>query len=452
MKMKIKRAFTENVGLKILALLFSLFLWLIVVNVDDPETTHTYTTAVSIINPEVITDDAKYFEILGSNTVSFRVKGKRSFMEKISPSDFSAVADMNYLEQDEYGSYRVPVEITANKYANNLEISSKQLYIKINVEEEASNRFIIEGFAVGTPSLGYAVEKIDVNPNVVTVTGPADEVARIASVKALCDVNDLTTDVNESVVPVFFDADGNTIDTKNMKLSVSTVDVTINMVNVKDVSISVETTGELAEGLTLGGITCTPGSLSIKGEPNAVNKVSSIVIPAGVIDLATISTSYSTTVDITAYLPSGVSLVDSSQSMVTVLVTLVGQESTTFEMPVKNININGLASGLEAKYASDKVAVNISGSAEDIAAIKASDITGYIDATGLEAGSHTVSLTIALDARYTVSPVTVTVELIDPKAAETPAEGGAGSDTPATDADKDNKDNKDNKDKTSTAN
>ena len=46
MWMKIKKALTANIGFKILALVFSIALWMIVVNVDDPEQTKTFTATV----------------------------------------------------------------------------------------------------------------------------------------------------------------------------------------------------------------------------------------------------------------------------------------------------------------------------------------------------------------------------------------------------------------------
>ena len=42
LRTKIKRALTTNIGLKLLALLFALGLWVVVVNVDDPTQTRTF--------------------------------------------------------------------------------------------------------------------------------------------------------------------------------------------------------------------------------------------------------------------------------------------------------------------------------------------------------------------------------------------------------------------------
>ena len=111
MKQKILKALTKDVGLKILAVVFSFLLWLVVVNIDDPKQTRTFTSVVTVTNADVLKNAGKLYEIKdGVNTVSFRVTAKRSIIEKLSPSDFAAVADMHNLENGE----RIPVTISAN--------------------------------------------------------------------------------------------------------------------------------------------------------------------------------------------------------------------------------------------------------------------------------------------------------------------------------------------------
>ncbi len=46
----------ENWALKLLAVFFSIVLWLVVVNVDDPTQTKTFTTNVTVVNADVLTD------------------------------------------------------------------------------------------------------------------------------------------------------------------------------------------------------------------------------------------------------------------------------------------------------------------------------------------------------------------------------------------------------------
>lgn len=47
---RIIKMITNNFGLKILAVVFACVLWLAVVNIDDPVTTRSFTTTVSVEN------------------------------------------------------------------------------------------------------------------------------------------------------------------------------------------------------------------------------------------------------------------------------------------------------------------------------------------------------------------------------------------------------------------
>ena len=62
--MKIK--ITRNFGLKMAAFIFSIFLWLIVINISDPVDSVTYTNIpVSFINEEVVTNKGKTYDVVG---------------------------------------------------------------------------------------------------------------------------------------------------------------------------------------------------------------------------------------------------------------------------------------------------------------------------------------------------------------------------------------------------
>ena len=51
-----KKMLTNNISLKLLAVLFAIIFWLIVVNIDDPDVTRTFHgIPVTVLDEEVIT-------------------------------------------------------------------------------------------------------------------------------------------------------------------------------------------------------------------------------------------------------------------------------------------------------------------------------------------------------------------------------------------------------------
>ena len=53
---------TNNLGLKVLAVLFAIALWIVVVNIDDPVKPAQYTISVTQDNMDYLTSNGKYLD------------------------------------------------------------------------------------------------------------------------------------------------------------------------------------------------------------------------------------------------------------------------------------------------------------------------------------------------------------------------------------------------------
>jgi YbbR domain-containing protein len=417
MKQKIINALTKDVGLKILAVIFSFLLWLVVVNIDDPTQTRTFTAVVTVTNEDVLKSVGKLYEIKdGVNTVSFRVTAKRSIIEKLSSSDFSATADMNNLENEE----RIPVTIAAKSYANYITISSKQNYLYVVLEDEQTQRFVIEAQTTGTIETGLTVDSVSSSPTVITVTGPEDVVSTIDKVVASANITGVTSNFTESVIPKFYDSEGNEVDSKELTLSVSTVSVSVTFSNIKTVDLVVKTSGTLDSSLTLDSIKTDPSSVGIKGEATALNDVTSITIPDTVINLSDLTGSFTTTVDISSYLPEGITLADGSSSKVTIYVLMSGETASTAEVSADNISLTNIPEGLAVSLDVSSVTVNVFGTSDTLSSLDASNIKGTIDCTNLAVGeSQTVVVQFENIEGVTIQNTSVTVTVIEDTSAAT---------------------------------
>ena len=113
MLQKFGKRVMNNFGLKILAVLFAVVLWIVVVNIDDPSNSKPYTTSVSLENKSYITSMGKWADYLdGKNTITFSVYAKRSVHNTLTNANFTATADAQKIEYDEKtGTYRVPVVV-----------------------------------------------------------------------------------------------------------------------------------------------------------------------------------------------------------------------------------------------------------------------------------------------------------------------------------------------------
>ncbi len=398
LKKLIKRV-TNNLGLKVMALLSAVILWVVVINLDDPTITAPFTVSVKMKNEEAITEMNKYYEIVdGKNAVDFRVSAKRSVLKLLNSTDFQATADLSKIEKNDE-SWRVPIEIEATRSASSVRIVSKTQYLHFNVEDLQAKPVVIKPEYVGTPAENYAVGAVEALPNVVNISGPASLVSQIAdTATATIDVTGASVTLSENVVPKFYDIDGNLIeDTSRLNKNVETVSITAKILDVKTIEISANVTGTPADGYVNTGITYSPQTVDIKGSAATLNTLNVITIPDGIVDMEGATETFSITVDFSTYLPNGVTLVGELEKKVDITVTIEKIEDVAWEIPTDNILLKDLAKGYLVEFDNESISLPIRGLSSNIEKLTAEDITVTVDLNGLKAGEHTVALIITLD-------------------------------------------------------
>jgi len=414
---KIGQKITHNFGLKLLAILFAIVLWIVVVNIDDPTQTLSYTTSVNLENTSYLTSMDKYYEVLeGTNTVTFRVTAKRSVHDKLNGSDFSAAANMGKIEYDEKTeTYRVPVTITApQKYSKEIEMANKQNYIELSLEDLSRTQKVIKATTKGSVADGYALGDVKITSyNVLKISGPASIVSQIDTVTAVIDVDNVDTDVTDSVAPILLDADGNVVDTTKLTLSLSTVTISAQILSTKDVPVQFSTSGTLEDGYMVTGISYQPTEVRIKGESAILNTTNSISVPKEVLNLDGRTTDLETDVDITAYLPEGTALVLNSDGRIEVKVTIEPIVEKSYQVPVDNISLENLSDEYDCEYDAKYVKLTVSGSEENMSILKKQNIRGTLELTGLSEGEHKLTPVWNLDSsKYTLEKAEVTVMIV----------------------------------------
>ena len=286
---KILKTLTKNLGFKILAVVFAFILWLVVYNTDDPTVTVSYTTNVTVENASAVTEMNKCYEVLnGTNTVTFAVTAKRSVLNKLEDTDFTAVADMNRMIVNEEGDEaNVPIEITSKRSNSSLKYNGKNKYLEVSLEDLMKRRFIITADTSGKVADGYALGEVTVtNPNVLNVSGPASIVNKIDSVVATIDVEGMSMNLSDNVIPALYDADGQEIDTTKLKLSNTTVTISAKILSVKEIPLVFSTTGVPYGDYRVVEISSKPETVKVKGSSTILNPLSSLTIPGDVLNVS----------------------------------------------------------------------------------------------------------------------------------------------------------------------
>ena len=151
-----KDRWKNNLGLKVIAVLFAFFLWWTVVNIDDPVKTQKYTTEVTVLNPEVITNNGKSYQIVdNTKNIVVTVKARRKVLEQIKASNIVATADLQ-----ERQDTSVPIRISIQGFEGSyIEASANPRNIQVQVEDTQKKTFPISVVTTGTVRDGYVLDK-----------------------------------------------------------------------------------------------------------------------------------------------------------------------------------------------------------------------------------------------------------------------------------------------------
>lgn len=420
MRKRILKTFTNNLGFKILAVIFAFLLWIIVYNLNDPIKTKTFTTTVSVTGEDGVIDMGKWATVNEEErTISFSVSAKRSILTELDDSDFYANANMAELKMDADDKTKAStlINIGCSKYKNSITINGGDKFLELNIEEYMQKQFEVKVSITGNLIENKAIgNQIAANPKVVKIGGPKSLVSKIqtASVSISVDENTIISDgqISDRGELKLFDEDGKEINQSliHVDSQYQSIEVTVGVLNTKEVPIKCLYKGTPAGGKSVLSVETSKDSVILKGPADKLNNITSIDI--GPIDVSGTTENLVTTVDLSGYLPEGVYLIDSADSSVKVTLKIETNATQNFVINSSNITCLGLEKDMEVKFSSDSTNVMISGNESDIKAIRSSTIRGTVDATGLKPGTHTVTVKLNLDgAKYTWSDVKLQISI-----------------------------------------
>ncbi len=422
-----KKKLTTNLGLKILAVLFSVIIWFIVVNINDPvDKTIFRNVPVEILNADAVTGQGKVYEILDeTDVIDVTVWAKRSILDTLGKENIIATADMQEIN---FMDTMVRIKLATNKYNDKLEnISSSTENMLISIEDMKREQFLITTVAMGEPAEGFILGSVSSDQNLVSLSGPESLVSKVERAEVSVDVAGLSQDIRTDASVRLYDAENNLIEDKNLKKSLDQVKVNIEILQTKRVPLLFSVSGVPAEGYALTGeIESTPSTVLVAGKGNAIKNISQIEIPNTVLNVAGLSRNLTATVELKKYLPEGITIAENDfDGKVDVTVNI--QKEITSEVTVVpgDIIVSGVPEGLVCELGEieeEELVLKVKGlptameGLEDAVIIAQVDVAAYMEKHSLQElaiGEHMMNLQLVLPEGIYQSeelPLTVVVQ------------------------------------------
>lgn len=415
----------HNFWLKILAFFTAVILWLVVINISDPViSTSISGIQVEIENADVLMKEHKVYEILeNTNTISVSITAKRTIVDYLNASNIRATADMEELNEAD-GTIRIRVE--ANRYNNQIEsLKAKTEFLKIKIEDMRSAQFPIEADIKGEPQEGYVVGDVSMNQNIVYISGPESVVSKISRVATEVSVEGMGSSISTNMELKYYDAKGEIVEKSRLSQNISDVDLVVEILKTKEVSIKVGVLGAPAAGYGLSGVIRTsPTTVLVAGKIGALNQIEQIQIPEARLNIEGFQTNLNTVVDISSLLPDGIILADKEYNgEVHVDIEVVELDTKTVELPKSQISITGVPQGYSAAFGTNAEAVtfDVMGLTKvlenfDIKTVTASiDVEAYMeenDLNNLKENAYLMPVSIKLPDGVTQKlPVNVSIKI-----------------------------------------
>ena len=256
------------------------------------------------------------------------------------------------------------------------------------------------------------ISSIKLDRDEVIIKSYKEKLEKVASVKALVDVNALNansagTYTLENVKLIAYDEKGTEI--KDIEIVPGTITATVVISSPsKTVPVKVVPVGEVASGSAISSITSNVTNVTLYGEEDVLKDISEIEVEIDVNGLSKDKTFQETIVK-----PTGVRSM--SDTAVTIKVKMEGETSKEFkDIPIVFEHLDTTKYKPLAKNASDtKVNVVVKGVKSVLDKLDSKDIKAYVDLSDLEPGTYEVPVMVTgNDLKLTYLSRTTKIEVI----------------------------------------
>jgi len=382
---------TNNLVLKISSLAVAFLVWIIVVNVSNPIVTRNISVPLNVVNANIITDAGKTYSLMGANSVTVSYEVRSRDQSRISASDFNASIDLGDM-YDITGAVPIAVEVVNNKDLIIGAVASKPSIVRVSIEDLQRKEFTLTTKITGTPSDGFSVGEVKLDKTNVVVTGPVSVIGQISQIGVEIDVSGLDSDESGRAELKYFDANGNAfvISDNRVSKSFDNVGYSLVMLNGRTLALNFDVGGTAAQGYKFTGAESTTKSIQVRGQPEVLEGLDSITVPASALSVEGATGDVNVTVDIKNFLPANVTAVGDTKVNVTLKVEALDKKSLT--LTVNDLNIVGAKPGVATNIVPEKITVVVSGLSANLESVTNADLKATLDVSEMNSGSNTGSL------------------------------------------------------------
>ncbi|MDR7416258.1 MAG: CdaR family protein [Armatimonadota bacterium] len=361
----------ERTLYRILSVGIAVVLWYLVTASQNPEMERVIGTELALRNlpPDLAV-------VRAPRRVDVRVRAPRAILADLGPRSVAAWVN---LADAEPGEHRLPVRVDAPPRVRVVEVVPEQATVAVDVLTQ--RQLAVEVALQGSTPQGMAVERPEVRPSRVTVSGPRSAVQRARRALASVDLSGVQNTQTVTVRVRILGEGGEEVQGVEVRPPQVQVRLVVQeALLTRLVPVVPEVRASLPAGTRIALVEVQPPLLRVRGPEEAVARLTLLSTePIEVRDLQgearyTVRVLFPNRVQ-----PEGPPAVS---VRVVVLPSPVTREIR--DVPVV---VEGLGTGLEATWEPDRVRVRVVGSEEAVVNLPEGEVRAVVDAAGLGPGT-----------------------------------------------------------------
>ena len=374
-------------------LFLSLFIAVVIFIVVDQEIINFSSQTAEVFKEQavnVIYNEEQYVVEGLPDTVDVTLIGSKAdlYIAKQSSSN-GVTVDLTGLTP---GTHKVDIEYEQGhsdiEYSVNPSVATVIIYEKVSDTRELTYDIVNNNKLEDT----LIVNNVKLSTDEVTIRGAEYKIEQVASVKALINLDNLNekkvgTQTLKDVTLKAYDNDGNVVDVEFVP---SKIDAEIDLASPsKTVSLNFVPDGTLPAGKAIGGYKFSQNEVTIYGDKETLSSISSLDVK---VDISNLTSDTSFKAEIKK--PSGVKSISVDYITVTLTVTDTSSEPIKFSIPLTGMDVG---EGLIAQPIDNDngfITVEVQGASSVLSSIDESDITVYVDLSGLSEGTYTKEIIV----------------------------------------------------------
>ena len=386
-----------------LSILIAIVLWIYVGYINNNEGTYTIRNVPVVFTGEDVLAERGLMITKGAEqTINLAVRTTWSTLLKLSSSTMSVSVDVSGIENP--GSYSTGYRINYPLGVSNNAVSTTGATaqnIEYTVARRTQRSIEVKGIFDGDVADGFQQGEFVFSPSTILVDGEEDAVNQVDYALVTISRDEPLSETFTGDIPFqLIGFDGEVLDVKslNLETDVSTVQVTLPVVKLKEVELKVDLLPGGGATADNAEVEIEPSTITISGSEEDLATKDEIVL--GQIDLSQIFSQNTYTFDIP--LESGLNNVSGiTQAKVTVKIT--GLATRTLE--VDNIQFINYPEGCTPEKVTLSCQVQIRGEQEAVDAVIPSQLRIVADLSNAGRGNQTVDAKVYLDGSSNVGVV-----------------------------------------------